>query len=351
MAPESKFTTPRPAPIVPAIPDFLGPAYRLPTAHSASLKHKKSERCLPRPASPTPSRWSPRKLFSRRHNSSASQDSCDEASVFSEVQRCSRTSSSTESSRVRAMSPNSLRRFLSDDVPTSSEAEDLTRLALSIPDDIAEEDDDEFVAASAASEFGPRTILSPPPPASRRSPSSHALRRLPDNGSAVTLKALQQGRPQFPMPSATFYQKPTQEEDDLDTPTSRFSFSSDEGSILDDAEEGTASPATDNEVPSFYHSDAEVDDDDDTDCLSPPSSLAPKRAGVLPDNASAVQPLAQAFEGYHLPRTSMEDSSKLSLSAPEGGEAPVSVVNSPPLLALPVMDDLASELKSAGLSF
>lgn len=351
MEPGNKFTTPRPAPPVPAIPDFLGPAYRLPTAHTPSLKHKASDRSLPRSVSPTPSWWSPRKLFTRKRNNSSSQDSGDEGSVFSEEQRCS-TTSSAESSRVRAMSPDSLRRFLSDDILESSEPEPTARLALSIPDDIAEEEDDEFVAASAVSEFGPRTILSPPPPISRHGSSSNALRRLPDNSSAVTLKGVQQDRPQYPLPSKTFYQKPSQEDEDADTPTSRFSFSSDDGSIMDDNDEGlTSAAAADNEVPSFYHSDADAEDDDDTDCLSPPSDLVSKRVNLTMGRESLEQSLAEAFEGYRLPRTSVEGSSKPPSSAQEGDEAPVSVVSSPPLLALPVMDDLASELKSAGLSF
>lgn len=356
MEPENKFTTPRPAPPVPAIPDFLGPAYRLPTAHTPSLKHKASDRSIPRSVSPTPSWWSPRKLFTRKRNNSSSQDSGDESSVFSEERRCSITSSSAESGRVRAMSPESLRRFLSDDMLEPSEAEPTARLGLSIPDDIAEEDDDEFVAASAVSEYGPRTILSPPPPLSRHDSSSNALRRLPDNSSAVTLKAVQQGRPQYPLPSSTFYQKSPQDDDDADTPTSRFSFSSDDGSIMDDNEddEDLTFPAADNEVPSFYHSDADAEDDDDTDCLSPPSGLVydNKRASLVMGRESMEQTLAEAFEGYRLPQTSTEEgSSKPPPSAQQGGEAPVSVVQSPPLLALPVMDDLASELKSAGLSF
>lgn len=357
MEPENKFTTPRPAPPVPAIPDFLGPAYRLPTAHTPSLKHKASDHSIPRSVSPTPSWWSPRKLFTRKRNNSSSHDSGDEGSVFSEEQRCSLTSSSTESGRVRAMSPDSLRRFLSDDMLEPSEPEPAARLGLSIPDDIAEEDDDEFVAASAVSEYGPRTILSPPPPISRQDSSSNALRRLPDNSSATTLKAVQQDRPRFPMPSATFYHKSPQEDEEADTPTSRFSFSSDDASIMDDKDdEDYTSPATDNEVPSFYHSDADAEDDDDTDCLSPPSLLSNnnnnKRENLAMGRESLEQSLADAFEGYRLPRTCTEEgNSKPSPSVQEGGEAPVSVVSSPPLLALPVMDDLASELKSAGLSF
>lgn len=359
MEPESKFTAPRPAPVVPALPDFLSPAYRLPTAHTPSLKHKSSDRSIARSIG---------NFFTRKRTSSSSHGS-DIASVCSEDPR---TSTATESSRSRAMSPDSLRRFLSDDVPVASEPDTTDRLALSIPDDIAEEDDDDFVVVSAGSEFGSKTILSPPPPISPlRWPSTHAPRRnLPDNSSAVTLKAVQLEHPHYPLPSSTFYRRSSsQESADLETPTSRFSFSSDEGSHFgdnndddDDDDDGgdSASPATDNEIPSFYHSDAEYDDD--TDCLSPP--LNPKRAGLAMGREDLEQSLAEAFARYRLPRTSADEgrAAKLAPSAAaaaaardggEGEEGPVSVVNSPPLLAMPLfMDgDFASELKSAGLSF
>lgn len=255
-------------------------------------------------------------------------------------------SSSTESSRVRAMSPESLRRFLSDDVVVASEADATERLALSIPDDIAEEDDDDFMVVSAVSEFGPKTILSPPPPVSRHNSSSNTVRRFPDNSSAVTLMGVEQKSPCQQPPTASFYHDSSQEADDTDVPTSRFSLSSDEGSVFGDDEKSPSSLSTDNEIPSFYHSDAE--DDDDADCLSPPFI---KRAGLAMGRESLEQSLAHAFEGYRLPQTSIEGSHKQGSPTRDGGEAAVSVVSSPPLLALPIIDDFVSELKSAGLSF
>lgn len=264
------------------------------------------------------------------------------------------------------MSPESLRRFLSDDVVVPSEAEATDRLALSIPDDIAEEEDDDFVVMSAFSEFGPKTILSPPPPISRQNSSSNTLRRFPDNSSAVTLMDAPQISPRHLEPSATFYQNSSQEteqgeeeeeeeeqEEYMGVPTSRFSLSSDEGSVFgDDDERDPNSPSTENETPSFYHSDAEVEDDDDADCLSPPIT---KRAGLAMGRDSLEKSLAHAFEGYRLPQTSIDEEGnhKQQVSAPtrDGGEAAVSVVSSPPLLALPIIDDFVSELRSAGLSF
>lgn len=349
MNPGDRFSAPRRAPPPPAIPDFLGPRYRLPTAppqaSTPSLKHQRSDRSLS-PGGP-PNWWSPRKLFTRKQSTSSVHS--DEASASSETawsaeeQLSSLASSASQSAPSRSMSPESLRRFLCDETPVASEVESADRLVLSIPDDIAEEDDDdEFAVASAISEFGPKTALSPPPPRSRHSSSTRTMRRLQNNESAVTLKAIQQAQaPPSPRPHLapyTFYRAQDDEDDEI--PTSRFSFSSDEGSAIGDDEVDPLDSASfnANDIPSFYHSDAE--DDDDTDCLSPPMFNMGRD--------SMEQSLAKAFEGYRLPRTSIDGSNKqLPASQPRAGEA--SVVNSPPLLALPIMDDFASELKSAGL--
>lgn len=255
------------------------------------------------------------------------------------------------------MSPESLRRFLCDETPVAPDNDSTNQLALSIPDDIAEEDDDdEFVVASAASECGPKTILSPPPMSRHR--SNNTLRRLPyndnnnNNESVITLQAATQQskpeftRPRYPLPSTTFYYKPAPKNVEDETPTSRFSFSSDEGSTYDDDDDEVdpLSPARDSQTPSFTQSDAE-EDDQELDCLSPPINF--KRAGINMGRRDMEQSLAKAFEGYRLPRSSIDNNSKLSSSENQNGEA--SVVNSPPLLALPIMDDFTSDFKSAGL--
>ncbi|KAJ0118520.1 hypothetical protein J7T55_009303 [Diaporthe amygdali] len=334
MSPQDKYSTPRPAP---AAPELLNPAYRPTTSQVPirTLKHKRSDRSI----SPTPSWWSPRKLFTRKNSvsSQASSDRhSDDASVTGsscgDEQRRSVGSSASEGSRTRAMSPDSLRRFLSDDTAVvTPPADDAERLFLSIPDDIAEEDDDNF-ATSAASETGPKTILSPPPPVTRNY-SADTLRRLPENASVVTLTATKP-------PTAVSRPLQVQFDDEQDTPTSRFSFSSDEGSIYDDGDTDASSPETENdtEIPSFYHSEAE-DDETDSDILSPPSTLQPSKSGLKMGRESLEQSLANAFQGYHLPRTSMDGTSK----------APVSVVASPPLLAAPVssvVDDFMSEMNN-----
>lgn len=331
MSPQDKFNTPRPAPCA---PELLSPAYRPATSQvpARTLKHKRSDRSI----SPTPSWWSPRKLFNRK-NSVSSQASSDRrsdaGSSSGDEHRRSVASSSSEGSRTRPMSPDSLRRFLSDDTSVvTPPADDAERLFLSIPDDIAEEDDDNF-ATSAVSEHSPKTILSPPPPVSRNHPAT-SLRRLSENESVVTLTA--------PKPTTAISRpQPFHFDDEKDTPTSRFSFSSDEGSIYGDDDDADAtSPDTDAdaEIPSFYHSEAE-EDETDSDIISPPDAFQPSKSGLAMGRESLEQSLANAFQGYRLPRTSMDGS----------GKVPVSVVPSPPLLAAPassVVDDFMSEMTS-----
>lgn len=325
MSPKDKYNTPRPDPCV---PDFLVSSYRPATAQVPvrTLKHKRSERSI----SPTPSWWSPRKLFTRK-NSVSSQGSSDrhsdDASVAGDEQRQSVGSSSSEGSRTRAMSPDSLRRFLSDDTSVvTPPADDAERLFLSIPDDIAEEDDDNF-ATSAVSETGPKTILSPPPPVPRNY-SSNTLRRLPENESVVTLTEAK--------PTTAVMRQQILFDNEQDTPTSRFSFSSDEGSIYGDDETDSTSP--DAEIPSFYHSEAE-EDETDSDILSPPADFQSSKSGLAMGRESLEQSLATAFQGYRLPRTSMDGHSKSSAA-----DAP-----SPPLLDAPagsVVDDFMSEMNN-----
>ncbi|KAK7733901.1 hypothetical protein SLS53_008051 [Cytospora paraplurivora] len=342
MDPNHKFITPRPAP---SVPDASSPGYRPVTshAHDARLLHKRSDRSI----SPTPSWWSPRKLFTRKNSSSSidrhsdrgseSQYSCDDP------RRSVVSSSSSEGSRMRPLSPDSLRRFLVDDMPAASEPiDDAERLFLSIPDDIAEEDDDNF-ATSAVSENGIRTILSPPPPVSRNN-TPNGLRRLPENGSAVTIREY---KPTTAIPQL----RPAPFIHDQLTPSSRFSFSSDEGSILEDEIDCTSPEAeayAETEIPSFYHSEADEEDDKDFDTLSPPANPPHSRSGLHMGRDSLEQSLAAAFKGYRLPLTSIEGGKGKPASAPPAGaDASVSVLSSPPLLAAPlgsVVDDFVSEM-------
>lgn len=343
MDPDDRFLTPRKPPVLPAIPDFLGPRHRLPTAPSPSLKHKISDRSLP--STPPQSWWSPKKLFTRKHASISSQASVDssESSISSEEQQTDAASSPAESVHSPAMDPESLRRFLMDDAPATPDAQSSHGLELTIPDEVLDEDDDDFVPVSTISEFAPKTILSPPPAANSYSSTSSVLQHMSENESAVTLKGIARTSPtfspKFPMPSGTFYQKATEPSAEAEKPVSRFSFDTDEAAVYDEA--NTNSPVADNDIPSFYFSDAE--DDDDTDCQSSPRQLT---ARDLMD-----QHLLTTFEGYCLPRTSMDAQPKQAPSSRDDSADTSVSINSPPLLALPAIDDFVSELKSAGLSF
>ncbi|KUI65612.1 hypothetical protein VM1G_00569 [Cytospora mali] len=336
MDPNHKYIAPRPVQFAPGL---CKPTQRAVTsqAPARTLKHKRSDRSI----SPTPSWWSPRKLFGRKNSTSSNDRRSDRSAPRSSCDdlRRSLASSSSSGSRTRAMSPESLRKFLSDDVPVASEPmDDAERLFLAIPDDIAEEDDDNF-ATSAISENGIKTYLSPPPVSRNHTPPNDTLRRLPQNESVVTLKASK--------PQMTYSRLQPAIIDDITSPKpiSRFSFSSDDGSVFEDETDST-SPDGEGEIPAFYHSEAD-EDDKDSDIFSLPADA---RSRSTMGRDSLEKSLAKAFTAYHLPFTSTDGKGGKLVSAPlvpRDGEASVSVVSSPPLLAAPVgsvVDDFVSEM-------
>ncbi|KAH8202884.1 hypothetical protein TruAng_002937 [Truncatella angustata] len=167
MDPGAKFTTPRPAP--PA-PHTLGP--RLGTSAGIRLNHKASSRSLS-PA-PTPG-WTgkARRLFGLRPSSRSSDrvqtpDSFASEDAVSSVKDeprldGARSMTPSEGYRSRDLSPERLRKLLSEDVPVTQPFPAQTQ-QLTIPDDIVEEnEDDENFATSAISDNLPFTTLSPPP--------------------------------------------------------------------------------------------------------------------------------------------------------------------------------------------
>ncbi|TLS23351.1 uncharacterized protein PpBr36_06731 [Pyricularia pennisetigena] len=257
--PADKFIAPRAAPPVPMATPFS----RVGTsAASVPNLDQRSRSSSKRPVSPTPAwPWSPRKLFSRSNSKSSlrKENDTDEteaetisASVSSVVddERTVR-SPSRGSSRSRDMSPESLRRFLSDDVPAETTQDtNSERLELAIPDDIVEEnEDDDNFATSAKSESIPYfTVLSPPP--SQRMFTS-------------------QSRPETPS---------------LSPPSLSPAISS---------PHSTAS----NDIPSFYHSDEEDESEDDDFTFRPLQSIVE----INTDADSFGQSLMSAFAGYSLP--------------------------------------------------
>ncbi|KAM5353797.1 hypothetical protein ACJ41O_000447 [Fusarium nematophilum] len=178
MDPESKYVTPRSAPSAPSthLPYRVGSA--------PALHHKTSSRSL----SPAPAAWKRffgRKLTSRDGERGRSPTRND---VFGLVEDAdSRCSTPSEGTRTRDISPESLRRFLSDDLPPRPDSNLSERPSLVIPEDIPEDnDDDDNFATSAASENQSYvTGLSPPP--FKRCPSSESVNAEATNLSSKIL--------------------------------------------------------------------------------------------------------------------------------------------------------------------
>ncbi|RYP64707.1 hypothetical protein DL771_008664 [Monosporascus sp. 5C6A] len=158
MDPRDRFRALRPAPPLPAASDLP----------STSFSDTMSARSI----SPAPS-WASaaRRLFGLRPSSRDGEHGrlsrgSDPDYTPSELGRSyDRAGCVTPSGSVRSrdMSPESLRRFLSEDVPFAPPATEPSP-KLWIPDEIVEEnEDDDNFATSAASESAPVTLLSPPP--------------------------------------------------------------------------------------------------------------------------------------------------------------------------------------------
>ncbi|KAK9789490.1 hypothetical protein AB5N19_12587 [Seiridium cardinale] len=189
MDPQDKFAKPRPAP--PA-PNPFGP--RLGTSAGIRLNHKASSRSLSPAAAPS---WTgkARRLFGlrpcsrsgdrgRTPGSSSSEDPVTAVSVTNNRLDGARSTTPSEGCRSRDMSPESLRRFLSDNTPLAQPVPAQSQ-TLIIPDDIVEEnEDDDNFATSAVSEVSPFTTLSPPP--FQRTPSSPST-TIPKNESTTTI--------------------------------------------------------------------------------------------------------------------------------------------------------------------
>ena len=284
MKPTDKFTTPRPAPV----PIESSSVRRVGTA-PLHLQHKRSARSL----SPA-SGWtfSPRKLFSRKSSSSSLRDRGQSPTPDDE-----RNPRAGEGSRSRDISPESLRRFLVDDLP-EEEYQASDRPVIAIPEDIVEEnEDDDNFATSAVSESLQFTGLSPPPQRSLTpSPSSTAIASLTDVLASVPA-APTRPPPSIPMAMAV--------------PQSRFSFS--DASFY--SPQSPRSPGS-NSLPSFYHSD----DEDDEDLPARYEDFVPlsgaAAVGSPTSNAdSFARNLTATLSTYSLPQTS-DQPGKLSLVVP-----------------------------------
>lgn len=187
MDPRDKFTTPRPAP---AAPFTLVP--RRGTSSGIRLSHKSSTRSL----SPAPrSGWTgkAKRIFGLRPSSRSSDRSWTPENVETEDFGSSigstiterpdeRTRSTTPSEGIRSrdLSPESLRRFLSDNKPLVQTPVPHTQ-KLVIPEEIAEEneDDDNFATSATSETAPPFNPLSPPPfKRTQSSPSMAGMRNM-----------------------------------------------------------------------------------------------------------------------------------------------------------------------------
>ncbi|CAM1510347.1 Fc.00g006820.m01.CDS01 [Cosmosporella sp. VM-42] len=309
MNPDSKYITPRPA--LPATLDNT--PLRLGT--SPALQHKTSTRSL----SPGPGAWKrffTRRLASRDGERGRSRDRDDQSirsgSVAEEVD--SRCATPSEGVRSRDMSPESLRRFLSDDLPPRPDSNLSERPSVVIPEDIVEEnEDDDNFATSAVSENSEHqhftTSLSPPP--FKRSASSDSM-PLTNSSSLTLMPARPSSQPvqeiQEAPASAVAPSLPKLET--IVPPQAPFSPSS----------STFASPifpqSPGYEVPTFYD---DTDDDDgfssnNSDCFSFQPS-------------ASVKSQNRRFEVYSLPEQE-ETGSKIFEPQPAYAK-----LNSPPLLA------------------
>ncbi|KPM36072.1 hypothetical protein AK830_g10495 [Neonectria ditissima] len=181
--PESKFIAPQPAPL--ATTDNTN--FRL--GSSPLLHHKTSARSL----SPAPA-W--KRFFFRK----TSRDGERGRSPVRETTPRSvpddadiRCTTPSEGTRTRDISPESLRRFLSDDIPSRPGSNLGVRPTLVIPDEAPEEpehenendDDDNFATSAVSDNQSYATGLSPPP--FRRTASSESIGRDTNNSSSLTL--------------------------------------------------------------------------------------------------------------------------------------------------------------------
>lgn len=324
--PQAKFITPHPAPQTPSD----AAATRKRTA-PGFLRHAASSRSL----SPSPA-W--RRLFSHKgHNDERgrSRDRDDQSVASVSTYEASRSPASSRS-RNRSMSPESLRRFLSDDIPTRPGSNLSERPALVIPEDIAEEnEDDDNFATSAVSEAQPFTTGLSPPPFQRSTSEAAALTI--KNLSSLTLNterpASKQQTPAVGVSSAT------------ETPVLEPASQPRGSNFTSATSSAQASPLSattpDYELLTFY------DDSNDDDVLSHRNS----------DALPIQHPLQSRFTGYSLPPQNDEVKTKLEVRPTFGSLHPPQLITPgdagsyPPtasgFLPTPIdtsVDDFASEL-------
>ena len=294
MNPDDKFATPRPAPSAPATPGLR----RIGTA-PLTVRHKRSARSLS--PSSSWSSFSPRKLFSRKASTSSLRDSerFGSRGARSATPPDDRQSiRSSEGSRSRDISPESLLRFLSDDTPSIAEpTETNDRPSLLIPEDIAEENEDDENFATSTSESMPFTVLSPPPTQHSHSSSSSPVSSPRSREFAVTPPPMKSALPE--PPSRLPPMIPLRPRVEIPSTQPQPSLA-DVSFFMPNSPRSAAS----NDLPSFYFSEDDEDDDGDETASTNddewlPSSPAAEKAGAT---GSRTKSLSATLSTYSLPR-------------------------------------------------
>ncbi|KAI1417648.1 hypothetical protein F5Y13DRAFT_60773 [Hypoxylon sp. FL1857] len=310
MDPKDRFMAPRPAPPVPSLPDLrVGSS----PAPAMSLVHKRSARSL----SPAPS-WgsAARRFLGRKKACNLDSDAGSETEVEShygdESRREPRSTTPSGSVRSRDMSPESLRRFLSDDRPQTPSAIELAP-RLIIPDEIAEEnEDDDNFATSAVSETAPFTMLSPPP--IQRSISSPSIKGTNSSGSTTTVVpvATRQDGGVTSNPINVPSKMPS---NDFDIPRSHFSYSTTSSSLVSPTSPESMESRDPNQISFFDDSD---DESEEVFCTEDESfMLQGTRRG---SERSIPKNIHSPITGYSLPQPGTHtekylDTSRLSTAA------------------------------------
>ncbi|RYP50346.1 hypothetical protein DL768_004111 [Monosporascus sp. mg162] len=329
MDPKDRFRTLPPAPSLPAASDIP----------STSFSDTRSARSI----SPAPS-WASaaRRFFGLRSCSRDGEQGrlsrgSDPDSTPSEPGRSydrARCLTPSGSVRSRDMSPESLRRFLSEDVPFAPPAMEPSP-KLWIPDEIIEEnEDDDNFATSAASESTPVTLLSPPPfQRTIQSPITS-----PKNQSTTTI---------VPRPSADISSSVG--------PKEPLGLTSDIGLDHPPRQTSPTSRLTESHGQSNCSFLDESDDDDYDDNLSSNEDefYSPQQAEA---NGRKVQPRRTPFTNYSLPYHTAKSSKNFDSNPQPNYGSPALVarndngvpVGNTNLLSLPSidsgLDDLANEI-------
>ncbi|KAI1104231.1 hypothetical protein F4804DRAFT_307794 [Jackrogersella minutella] len=323
MEPMDRFMTPRPAPPVPSLPDLRIGSSPVP---AMSLVHKRSARSL----SPAPS-WTgaARRFLGRKKSFYPDSDTGSETEVESHYGEESKhldaprsTTSSWRSIPSREMTPESLRRFLSDDLPqTPPVAEQPPRLL--IPDEIVEEnEDDDNFATSAASETAPFTMLSPPP--FQRSVSSASAKvSVKDNRPTGTMVTVDAARDDGTI-SNPIQALPRMATIGLDVPRSHFSYSTTSSTLVSPVSSRSVESRDLNQYSFFDDSD---DDDENEDVFPAENESFPIQGTGRGNEVNRIIPkhLNSPITGYSLPQPATHNEKHLdatriptaSLGSPE----------------------------------